>query len=286
MGERKHNAANEDFIDLFLNLTEIEYTIVTPDFPQKGPMSCNANDKAFLNDIFPFNRQYSEHLFFISYDEKLEENTRRWLYIKRMIRELWQLGIEQHHGDPHNLGYEFCFSVEPETHDIRIQDRRQLRGRIYKLRKQFRDDQIDESVKRKLEEACSNIVQAIDNYECLFGTALKGSDQLDIAFGFLISDELMNDLINKYPFKSGSSCVTCIRIKKWPSIDGEERDNPKEETLEKEQDKYKTFDRDTANTRRNSTELNCDRTDVPDDGRKKYGSRSKVNDLGNERVES
>ena len=72
---------------------------------------------------------------------------------------------------------------------------------------------------------------------------------------------------------SESSCVTCIRIKKWPSIDGEERDNPKEETLEQEQDKYKAFDRDTDNTRRSSTELNCDRTDVPDDSRKKYGSR-------------
>lgn len=283
MDERNRNAVNKDFIDLFLNFTEIEYTVVTPNLPQKGPESCKANDKDFLGDIFPFNRQYREHLFFISYDEKLEENTRKWFYIKLMIRQLWQLGIEQHHGDPNDLGYEFCFSVEPETHDIRIQDRRQLRGRIYKLKNQYRDGQIDGSIKIKLEEACSNIVQAIDNYDCLFGTAFKGTDQLDIAFGFLISDELMNDLLNKYPFRSESSCVTCIRIKKWPNIDGEERNNSKEITVEKEQDKYKTFVRDTDNIRHNSIGFNCDRTDVPDDSRKIYGSRSKVNDIGDER---
>ncbi len=281
MSERNRSAVEKDFIDRILRLTEVEYTILTPDSPRIEAVSCRANDETFLRDIFPFNSQYAEHLFFISYCEKLEENTDSWFYIKFMLSQLWQIRIELHNGDPHNPGYEFCFSIDSETHDIRIQDRRQLRGRVYKLQNQYVNGKIDDSIKAKLEGACSNILQAIDNYECLFGTALRAADQLDIAFGFLISDELMRDLINEYPFKPESSCVTCIRIKKWPKIEGDEKD--RSNITLTEGTNYKEPDGDSGSVPCKDTEVARDKMDIPDDRKKNYGGGSEISDVESEK---
>lgn len=226
-----------DIVKLLFHTARMKITTVTPNNGSCKTTYCTLdNMEEVLTQLFPFNALYYEHVFFISFKDtysgkdSLEQGTPRGFWFGSLLQELWKKSLALQGQDYTSARFVFFTNYKDDNnaaHDLRFTNVPDLCNFLLAVGGQYSPELVGSDSDRIL--GCLYYINmAINKTGCSFGINTKGKNNppLDVAFAFLVSDSLLQDIRKDYPFNPASSSMVRFEIEKMPEF----KDNLQQET--------------------------------------------------------